>query len=221
MHRRILGITLALTLAACGAGATGTPGSSGPSVTAMPAGTYTSTVFQPAVTYTVPAGWVVAADESSYFQLHPVASDVLGLHLFRDPVASSQDKACPTTAEPGIGKTSTELVAWMRSLKGLVVGSPALVTVGSLRGVSFDIGLASDWTQSCSFANGIPTVPLIQNADIDRWVIAGGERLRLYLLDLPGGGTLAVDIDDFDGAQITQLIGEATPIIKSLQVAGG
>ena len=221
MHRRIVGIALALTLAACGSNGTATPASSGATATAMPAGTYTSKVFQPAVTYTVPDGWVVGADQPSYLELHPVETDVLGIHLFLNPVASSQDKACPTTPEPGVGKTSTELMTWMRGLKGLVVGTPALVTVGTLRGVSVDIGLAPDWTQSCSFANGIPTVPLIQNADIDRWVIAGGERLRLYLLDLAGGGTLAVDIDDFNGSQITQLIGEAAPIVKTLQVAGG
>lgn len=220
MYRPILGMTLALALAACGAsGATGAPSSS-PGPSAMPAGTYTSKVFQPATTFTVPAGWVLASDEPTYLQLHPVETDVVGIHLFRDPVAASQDKACPATAEPGVGKTSTELVAWMRGLKGLVVGSPVLVTVGALHGESVDIGLAADWTQSCSFANGLPTVPLLMNPDIDRWVIAGGERLRLYLLDLPGGGTLAVDLDDFDGSQIAQLITSASPIVKSLQVAG-
>jgi hypothetical protein len=221
VHRRILGIALALTLAACGgSGATAGPSSSaGP--TAMPAGTYTSKVFQPATTFTVPDGWVLAADEPSYLQLHPVESDVIGIHLFRDPVAASQDKTCPTTAEPGVGKTSTELITWIRGLKGLVVGSPVLATIGGLPGQAIDIGIAADWTQSCSFANGLPTVPLLMNADIDRWVIAGGERLRLYLLDLPAGGTLLVDLDDFNGSQISQLISAAGPIVKSLQVAGG
>jgi hypothetical protein len=220
VQRLVLGIAMALVVAACGSSAaTVGPASGSPAPSALPAGTYTSRVFAPATTFTVPDGWVLAADDPTYLGLHPVATDVIGLHLFRDPVAEAQDKACPASAEPGIGKDSLALLAWMRSLKGLVVSTPSLVTIGGLSGSSVDIGIAADWTQSCPFANGLPTVPLIKNTDIDRWVIAGDERLRLFLLDAPGGGTVVVDIDAFDGTQISALISAATPIVKSLQFA--
>jgi len=90
--------------------------------------------------------------------------------------------------------------------------------VGGLRGSSIDIGIVSGWTRSCPFANGVPTVPLLVDQGTGlRWVIAGGERLRLYVLDLPDGGALIVDIDDFDGSQLTAFMGVALPIVTSLQ----
>jgi hypothetical protein len=221
VHRRALAVAMALFVAACG-GSGAPPAPSGPVASPLAAGTYTSTAFQPAVTFTVPAGWEKASDSGTYLQLRPVGSEVAGIHLFRDALAASQDASCPTTAQPGVGTMSTELVAWIRGLKGLVVSSPAMVTVGGLRGVSLDIGIANGWTQSCPFANGVPTVPLLVGKANDlRWVMAGDERLRLYVLDLPGGGTVIVDIDAFDGTLIDSLVGAAAPIVKSLQFAGG
>ncbi len=145
---------------------------------------------------------------------------MLGVHLFRGVTAASEAEGCPTEAQPGVGTTSTELVSWIRGREGLVVSSPALVTVGGLRGSSIDVGIADGWTGSCPFANGVPAVPLLVETGTDlRWVVSGGERMRLYLLDLPGGGTLIVDIDDFEGSQIDTLMGAATPIVKSLSFA--
>lgn len=221
MHRRVLAVAMALSISACG-GSGATPAPSGPAGSPLPAGTHTSTAFQPAVTFTVPDGWELATDSATYLQLRPLGSEVAGIHLFRDAVAASQDSSCPTTPQPGVGATSSDLVAWMRTLKGLVVSSPAMVTVGGLRGVSVDIAIAEGWTASCPFANGLPTVPLLVGKANDlRWVIAGNERLRLYILDLPIGGTVMVDVDAFDGTLIGSLLGSAAPIVKSLQFAGG
>ncbi len=220
MHRRVLAVAMALSLAACG-GAAGTPAASGPVGSPLPAGSHTSAAFQPAVTFTVPDGWELATDSPTYLQLRPLGSEVVGIHLFRDAVAASQDASCPSIAEPGVGAGSTELVAWMRGLKGLVVSTPAMVTVGGLRGVAVDVGIAAGWTESCSFANGLPTVPLLVGKANDlRWVMAGNERLRMYLLDVPAGGTVIVDVDAFDGTLIDSLLGGAAPIVKSFQFAG-
>jgi hypothetical protein len=52
-----------------------------------------------------------------------------------------------------------------------------------------------------------------------RWVAAGNERLRLSLLDVPGGGTVVVDIDAFDGTLFDELLVAATPIVQSLEFA--
>jgi hypothetical protein len=224
MHRRVLAIAMALPIlaAACGGsgGTTGTTASSAVVESPMPAGTYSSTVFQPTATFTLPGGWVLASDSAGYMQLRPANQDVLGIHLFRGVTAASQDPSCPTTAAPGIGTTSTELVKWIRGLEGLTVSSPALVTVGGLHGSSIDVGIADGWTKSCPFANGVPAVPLFVDAGTAlRWVVSGGERLRLYLLDLPDGGTLIVDVDDFEGSQFSNLLGAAAPIVKSLSFA--
>lgn len=185
----------------------------------MPAGTYTSSSFQPALTFTVPEGWVLAEDSALYLSLRPADSDVIGIHLFRDPSGASQDPTCPAAPEPGVGRTSSELTAWIRSLPGLVVSTPAMATVGGLPGVSIDAALQADWTAACPFADGIPSVPLFNSPQIEHWVVVGNERLRLYLLDVPGGGTVVVDLDAFDGEQIADLINVALPILQTFQFA--
>lgn len=208
----------AILAAACGSSAGASPGASA-QASALPAGTYTSRVFQPAVTYTLPAGWDNPADSAAYFQIRPAGSEVAGIHLFRDPKAASQDPACPETAEPGVGGLSSDLLPWIRSRPGLVVSDPKVVSIGGLRGSEIDLAIKDGWTTSCSFANGLPTVPLFVGANGEyRWVIAGNERLRLALLDVPGG-TVVVDVDAFDGSVINDLLAAADPIVKSLSFA--
>ncbi len=219
MIRGLASFALVLVVTACG-GSPAAPAGDGPTPSPMPAGTYTSSGFQPAVTFTVPDGWAKPVDSAPYLQLIPAGSEVLGIHLFRDAVAASQDPACPATPEPGVGGTSTELVAWLRGRPGLDVGPPLMVTVGGLRGVSVDVAIKAGWTASCPFAGGSPTVPLITSKTAAyHWVIVGNERLRFYVLDLPGGGTVIVDVDAYDGTQFDALASSAAPIVRSMQFA--
>lgn len=215
----LMGAMVAL-VAACSGGTGAAPSTSSQTVTALPAGTYTSTAFAPAVTFTLPDGWEKSPDQPGYLRLQPAGDGVVGIHLFRDPVAMSQDPSCPLAAEPGVGQTSIELVKWIRERPGLLVSQPAMATVGGLRGTAIDIRIADGWKASCSFAEGLPTVPLIfQPPDGYRWVIAGDERLRLYLLDVPGGGLVIVDIDAFDGDRWEAILDAAGPIVRSMSFA--
>lgn len=214
-------VTSVLLAAACGGASPPPPAAStnasAPAATPLPAGTYNSLSFQPAVTFTVPDGWLLAEDTSLYLALYPAANDLIGLHIFRDPKAAGQDATCPAAAEPGVGGTSSELVKWIRERPGLVVSTPAMATVGGLPGTAIDIGLKADWTQACPFSGGTPAVPLFHSAAIDHWVVVGNERLRLYLLDLPGGGTVVVDQDAFDGSQIEALVSQSSGLLRSLK----
>lgn len=214
----VLSFALLPALTRPAATATPAPGSPGPST--LPAGTYASQVFKPTVTFTVPDAWLVGADTAPYFQLLPASSDVVGIHLFRDAKAASQDPACPDTAAAGVGTSATELVEWIRGRPGLVVGDPKPITVGGLSGQEIDVAIKGGWTASCPFANGTPTVPLITHgAGGYRWVVAGNERLRLDILDVPAGGTVIVDIDAFDGLLMDELVRLATPIVESFSFA--
>jgi hypothetical protein len=195
-----------------------TPGAS--QAAGLPAGRYASQRFSPAATFTLPAGWEIATDAPNYLQLRPAGSDVIGIHVFRDPLPRSQDLACPETAEPGIGTTSAGLVQWLRERPGLVASDPKIVSVGGLRGSEIDVGIRDGWTASCPFADGTPTVPFVVDGNGGYgWVIAGNERLRLSVLDVPGGGTVIVDVDAFDGRLMDQLIADAAPIVGSLSFA--
>jgi hypothetical protein len=195
-----------------------TPSPSGPS--ALPAGTYRSQAFQPQLTFTLPDGWWIESDSAPYLSLQPVESNLIGIHLFRDPQAASQEAACPLTAEPDVGRLSSDLSTWIRGRPGLATSNPRLSTIGGLRGVELDIRIADGWSASCPFANGLPTVPLFVIPDAGlRWVIVGTERLRLALLDVPGGGTVVVDVDAFDGALMDDLVARAAPIVGTFSFA--
>ncbi len=225
MIRRPVRWSIAALLLAGAAVAACAPAAAVPTATPQPSGlapgTYTSNLFQPAITFTVPAGWEMVGDSAAYVEIRPAGSDVVGIHFFRDPAAASQDASCPESADPSVGTTSSELGAWIRGRPGLVVSVPKLASVGGLRGLELDAAIVEGWTASCPFANGIPTVPLFVGAGASyRWVMAGTERLRLDLLDIPTGGTLVVDIDAFDGTLMDGLLGAATPVVQSLKFAG-
>jgi hypothetical protein len=217
-RRLPIAVVLAATLAACGAlGSSPVP--TGPR--ALEPGTYRSQSFSPGVTFTLPAGWLILEDSANYFGLQPVSSNLIGIHLFRDPQPASQDLACPIVPEPGVGTAALAFVTWIRGLPGLAVGPPRPVTVGGLEGIQIDLAIADGWTASCPFANGLPTTPLFVGRSNDgfRWVVAGSERLRLTFLDLPNGGTVVVDVDAFDGSLWNDLIAAAEPIVASLEFA--
>jgi hypothetical protein len=213
-------------LAACTG--SGLPGSGGASPTpaaetarpALPAGQYSSTTFRPPVSFTLPDGWQITGDTIDYFALGPVASAATGIHVFRSPRAASQAADCPLTAEPGVGTTAKDLVDWIRARPGFVAGDPVAVTMGGLAGLQVDLAIVEGWTPSCPFAGGLPTVALFVATDPSfRWVVAGNERLRLRILDVPGDGTIVVDIDAFDGSLMDGFLPGAATIVESMRFA--
>jgi hypothetical protein len=220
---RVVGaMLLAVLLVACGGAAAPVPTST-PTAAPSPLkpGAHASKQFGAPVTWIVPAGWENPSDLEQYLLLRPIGSDLAGIHLFLDPFAASQDPSCPGEREPGVGTTADELADWIRSRPGLAVSPPTLATVGGLTGVMLDIRIADGWLPSCPFADGLPTVPLITRAPGGyHWVVAGNERLRIYLLDLPAGGTVLVDIDAFDGRLFNDLLREAAPVVNSLSFTG-
>jgi len=222
VNRSWLGLLVAVALGAGCAGASPTPEPT-PDPTAprvgLPAGDYRSSAFVPPISYTLPDGWLVSGDAPDYLGLEPVASDLVGIHVFRSPRAASQDPACPITPEPGVGTTAQELVEWIRARPGLVTGEPIAVSLGGLAGLQVDAAIVDGWGPSCPFANGLPTVPLfVGAADTSfRWIVAGSERLRLEIFDVPGSGTIVVDIDAFDGSLMDDLLVSATPIVRSMR----
>jgi hypothetical protein len=215
-------VLAATVLAACGGSAAATPAPSASGGTVLPAGTYSSLAFTPTVTYTVPDGWESMTDSAAFLQLRPFGSDVATLNVFSKPAAAVQDAACTTAADTTVGTTSSDLVKWITGLPGLTVSTPAMVTIGGLPGQMVDIGIKDGWNQSCPFASGLPTVPLLDGGSAGyHWVVYGDERLRLYLLDLPGGGTVGIAVDTVDGSVVDQLMSQATPIVKSMQFKTG
>jgi hypothetical protein len=223
-HRTPIMVLALFVLSAIAAGCAGAPAPTdtpAPTGTLLAPGLHASTVFGEPLSYRVPVGWENPSDSETYFQIRPAGSELAAIHIFLDPFAASQAESCPGERQPYIGTTSSELAAWIADRAGLAVSRPILASVGGLTGVMLDIRIAEGWRPSCPFADGLPTVPLITRAPGGyHWIVAGNERLRLYLLDRPGGGTVVVDIDAFDGRLFDELLRQAAPVVDSFSFTG-
>jgi hypothetical protein len=210
-------LALGLIVGGCtvlGQGPGATPRPSGP--VALAPGTYRSQLFQPAVSVTLPTGWWISIDSAEYFAVQPVGTDQAGIHIFSGPRPASQAATCPEAPEPSIGTLDVEVASWIKSRPGFQTSSQRPVTIGGRRGVELDVSIAAGWTQSCPFANGLPSVPLFVGTPRSyHWTVAGSERLRLDLLDVDGR-LVVVDIDAFDGSLMDALVAQGQPIVQSL-----
>jgi hypothetical protein len=187
-------------------------------------GRYRAVYYDPAFEFEIASpGWSWAY--TGNFQIlatHESAEgrDRDGINFFIDPSISSQD--CEDGAEPGIGRSVDELVAWVQAAPGLTVSDPTPVTVGGLDGIRLDLALDPAWKQTCFFSKDEPTVPLIYSpADVVgyNWAIGPGMSMRWFVLD-SDDGVLIVDIEDNPkGLSNDQLLETGGQIVDSLEFA--
>ncbi|HSG85083.1 MAG TPA: hypothetical protein VLA23_01995 [Candidatus Limnocylindrales bacterium] len=224
-----LALALAAVVAGCaGATATPPPPSRGPDLEPCPPtggtcvgplvpGDHVSRSFVPQFAYDVPSGWRNDTDLPGNYYLRPVGFDVGGIYFFRDMAIASQDPTCPRIAATGIGTSAKEIVDWIAAAPGLQASRPESVDLGGLDAWRVEVALAADWTFACPFADGIPSHPLFVAESGIYWAMADTEQLQLTIADLPEGGTVAVDIDAFFGADYQALRQAADPIVRSIE----
>jgi len=181
----------------------------------LAAGKHATAWFQPRLQYTTWAGWNVT-DMADFLAIGDTDSEGGELFVFHNPVALSQDAACSTGPEPGVGTSAADLAAWISARPGFAVSTPKQVRIAGLKAIELEVGLAPSWTATCPFSNGYPAMPLFYRPLTDRgWWVAGSERLRLDLIDVPGKGTVVVDIDAFEVSGYRFLEARAQRIISS------
>lgn len=102
------------------------------------------------------------------------------------------------------------------------------VTIGDLKGFVLDLTLAPRTSQSCRPATGASAVRIAEpiggregsgpGADQQvLWVeVRPDERLRIYVLDAPGGHNIVVGIKSKAGASFERLVEEAEPVVLSV-----
>jgi hypothetical protein len=175
----------------------------------LAAGTYKTAVFRPNITYRVPAGWTNSEDEPFGFLLLPPGgtlsgvdagtSDFVGVY---SSVAAPNGGCRPGTA-PHVGRSVSDLAAWMTAHPGLTATRPRPVSLGRYKGVVLDIRMKKGWTKTCPYSHGRPTVPLIHGVHFARGLdhnMDPGTAIRLYLLK-ELNRALAIEIDDLSGGK--------------------
>lgn len=209
------------------------PNTNGGCLGDLEAGSHTSAQFNPFVpitayvydygrlTYTVADGWTNPEDgPNGYILAEKGAADGTAVFTFSTALADSQAVGCPGTVQAGVGKTATALANWLTTLPGLVTTSPTSVTVGGLSGKTLDVSVAPSWTQTCEYSNGKPYVAMFTNGNSTNnfdWGLAAGGRMRLFLLNLPDGRTMLIDIETPDASTFDALLADAMPVVQSFQ----
>jgi hypothetical protein len=218
------------------------PPPAGPEAT-LPPGTHETSSFDPfgdpgrpsRLSYTVPEGWKVKGDEPASFVLHHLPDAAPGrrstdtfLALFVQPriAAELEDGATcgPSGDAPGVGGGLDDLVAAITARAGVISTPPEAVTIGGHKGQMLDLQLAPSWTRGCRAPDGLVVgVPILHQAGSAPGpvvALAPDQPMRLILLDLADGRTMAVAIFDLGPSTPSQLeadLAEVMPIIESFE----
>ena len=209
----------------------------------LPPGTYQTSRFDPfgdptkfgQVSYTVPGAWKIKDDEPGIFLLHHLSdvpqgqpsTDSFILLLARPRLAAdfAEGAKCGGTGDaPGVGGGLDDLVAAIRARPGVVSTTPVAVTIGGYKGQRLDLELVPSWTGGCLALDG-PAVgmPLVHEAGSETgpgFGLGPNRPMRLMLLDLTGGRTLAVAIFEIDPSERSVFeahAAEVMPIVESFE----
>ena len=198
-------------------------------------GSYTSRALEPAVTFTVPEGgrWFNHFDTSMGYGLVPwdaanLAAARAGnpfhtsVELQRDLAVTSAE--CEEEPEPGVGRTSMEMINALSSRPGLIATGPQPIDLGGLAGFWIDLRIDPEWTGTCPWAPG-PTVPLVIDPRVPpgtglHWGVVPDERFRFIVLDtLDTDGTILISIWSDSADRWEGLLADAMPIVESFTFA--
>ena len=210
----------------------------------MPAGTHQTSTFDPfadparprRLSYIVPEGWKVKVDDPVAFVLHHLTDAVTTqdsadtfIAVFIQPRMMPEladGAACGTSGvAPSVGSGVHDLVAAIMARPGVVSTPPKAVTIGGYEGQLLDLELAASWKGACAAPEGqVVGIPILRPAASETGPVVGIARdqpVRLILLDLTGGRTIAVVIFDPGPAQTQRFeadVAQAMPIIESFDL---
>ncbi len=195
-------------------------------VGALEPGAHRSREFIPPFDYRIPAdapiAWDNREDLPGTFTLHPAGPVSDAIFFFRDMRVVTA--VCIPQFDESVGVGAAEIAAWMEANPNLTTTPAETVTVGGLVGVQLDIAASGAYTTECpdmspddTYPAGLPLVPLFQGAGSGEglWLIGGDEGMRLYLLDMPGGGNLIISVDAI-ASDFATLLEVSQPVIDSI-----
>jgi hypothetical protein len=205
----------------------------------LQAGSYLTSSFSPfgapetsgQLSYTVPERWKVKEDRAATFLLHRLADEAaidpsgdLFVSLFTRPrlVADFMKGATcgPTSPVSGVGTGVDEVVAAIRARPGVESTAPSRVTIGGYEGQMLDLHLAPSWTGGCRAPDGpVVAMPLLGGPELESGGVGIGRDspVRVILLDLTGGRTIAIAVFVGGPAEPTQLVTEAADAMQVIQ----
>ena len=184
-------------------------------------GPYKTRLFVPVFSHHVGEGWDNIVDSPNEYHIMRSGPDgqpsQTGIYIFRN--VAIQAATCEDKPEPGIGRTPADMAAYLGSHPGLITSEPEAANIGGLNGVFIEVALASTWTEPCHYSEGQPNVPLFWGSDADsglEWSIGPGAKDRFYVLSMPGGGNILMDIAAYPDSEFDALLEVAVPVVESI-----
>ncbi len=211
-----------------------------PAANTLSPGRYQATVFDPfggsgsprRLSFAVPAGWEVADDSSSSVTLHRVPDPSAGgagpdpfiIVMARPAVTVDRKDGAPCEPppeEPGVGHGLADIVRAITTRPGLVSTLPKALTIGGFEGTLLDLHIAPSWTHGCVSPDGpVVAIPLLRVRSSSAGPLIGvsaDRPLRLILLDLGDGKTLAIAPSSSQFVPSEALAALVMPIIESFE----
>jgi hypothetical protein len=194
-----------------------------PTVAATPAPSLRSLsplAFRPVAHLEMPDGWVIPGDVLRNFTLAPPAgsSEAGGsIGVMTAPFVSFADGDCEGQAPAGVGTSIAEVVAALAGDPRLAATPPQAVTIGDRTGQMLDVQIASDWTGTCGWSEGMPAVLLLSATDTGPASgLRGTERARLIFLDVEDA-VVSINVGTSDGSKFDAFVAQAMPIVESMR----
>ncbi len=185
----------------------------------LEAGRYASVHFDPfgsnsygEVAYDVTDGWASTFDDKSRLTLLPPGGDqseIHGLYLFADVAPANAD--CSATAST-VTDSAAAVAAALAAMPGLSV-TASEATIGAYQAQALDLTAAA--TLPCAGEQPLLTS---KSGSSTSWTLAIGhsQRMRILLVDLPGGRTMAIVVaSDRSAPEYAQLLDASTVVINS------
>jgi hypothetical protein len=112
-----------------------------------------------------------------------------------------------------VGTDRAAIAAWILAHPGLVVSERPDIALDGLPASVLDLAVRGDWTETCDPDNPFVAAPVLIGDY--HWALGTGDRMRVILVDLPSGTTVAVSIDPEDPATFDSLVAETMPVVES------
>jgi hypothetical protein len=194
----------------------------------FPGGVQHSLRLDPPVTFDNVEGWTRMDDEPRLLVLalpHPASFvqpdgqvDFDALSVYADPIAAEPDGSL--VAVPGIGRDARSLAQWLHSVPQVLTTAPVPATVGGASGWSVDVSVSGLAGQFC----GVSCVALFSAGDTGSGPQFGIFKAmvdRIYFVNLKGGRTVMITIEDVDGHDVATTRRLAQGVIDSMDFAVG
>ena len=165
--------------------------------------------FRVPFTYTLTQDWTDSGEDARYFALDATDGSA-HLIVLSDVVANAV--GCSARPQQGVGTSSDAMTSWLSTHPALDATTPRPVRLGAGTGSYVDVQLASEWNQNCPNGLGLVTA---RPDHRQGWSIGAGSKERIYVLDLPAGGTVTIVITAYRSSGFRNVIDQAAPVVES------